>query len=219
MIAANQDAYSNGGYGTNQVTLGKTGSPIVVSPGNLGGPMTGAGDYIGTNVAGGLSVWNFTAHVGDPIVVNMADLNRNAGGLDPYVRLYSRDGSLLNSVYGATSALINSVAPVSGTFTLITANEDSYSSGGNGPYELSVNNLSGGFKVAGPVITGTSLDVGGIGGPPGTNFVIYTTTNVATPAALWTPLQTNQFDQFGVYDYTNGFNPADPQRFFRLSYP
>ncbi len=219
VIAANDDIQENGGYGTNQVTMGKTGSPIVVSAGNQGGTMNGAGYYIGTNVAGGLSVWNFTAHVGDPIMMSMADLNRSAGLLYPYVRLYSRDGSLLNSVFGSTSASINSVAPVSGTFTLITANDDIQQNGGNGTYELAVNNLSGGFKVAGPVITGTNLDVGGIGGPPGTNFVIFTTTNVATPAALWTPLQTNQFDQFGVYDYTNGFNAAEPQRFFRLSYP
>jgi len=42
-----------------------------------------------------------------------------------------------------------------------------------------------------------------------------TTTNVAAPLGLWTPL-TNQFDQFGVLDITNVFDRSEPQRFFLL---
>ena len=47
----------------------------------------------------------------------------------------------------------------------------------------------------------------------------YTTTNLATPATLWMPIQTNRFDQYGVFEYTNAFNPAEHQRFFLLSHP
>jgi hypothetical protein len=80
------------------------------------------------------------------------------------------------------------------------------------------NGLSGGLKDCVPVIFGANVHLSGVGGPPGTNFVLYTATNIATPIALWTPVLTNHFDQFGVFDYTNGFNPAERQRYFRLSY-
>jgi hypothetical protein len=46
--------------------------------------------------------------------------------------------------------------------------------------------------------------------------MLYTQTNVAAPAALWTPFYTNQFDPFGVMSQTNAFNRAEPQRYFHL---
>jgi hypothetical protein len=49
-------------------------------------------------------------------------------------------------------------------------------------------------------------------------FVLYTHTNLA-PLASWSPILTNQFDQFGVFTYTNLFNPAELQRYFRLVLP
>ena len=48
----------------------------------------------------------------------------------------------------------------------------------------------------------------------GAAFVLLTTTNVATPLALWTPSLTNQFDQFGAINLTNVLNPSERQRFF-----
>jgi hypothetical protein len=62
------------------------------------------------------------------------------------------------------------------------------------------------------------LNVGGVGGVPGTNVVLFTTKNLTTPAALWTPIKTNAFDRFGVFEHTNVFNFGEPERFFRLSY-
>jgi len=36
---------------------------------------------------------------------------------------------------------------------------------------------------------------------------------------MWTPILTNRFDQFGIFAYTNLFNPAERERYFRLSIP
>jgi len=36
---------------------------------------------------------------------------------------------------------------------------------------------------------------------------------------MWVPILTNQFDQFGIFAYTNLFNRAERQRYFRLSEP
>jgi hypothetical protein len=45
---------------------------------------------------------------------------------------------------------------------------------------------------------------------------LYSTTNVAKPLGLWTPVMTNQFDQFGVLTYTNVYDPALRQEYFRF---
>jgi hypothetical protein len=203
-----------GGY---RVTLAKTGDPVLAAPGDEGGPMTGAGVYSGAIDGGDLDVWSFTACAGESIFLQMDEVTVS-GPLTPYLRLYGRDGTLLNTVSGASTAQISRGAPTSGNYLLV-AGDFSGNLAGTGAYTLTVNGLSDGFKTCMAVISGTNANLGGIGGPPGTNVVLYTTTNVATAAALWTPILTNQFDQFGVIEYTNLFNLAERQRFFRLRHP
>jgi len=48
-------------------------------------------------------------------------------------------------------------------------------------------------------------------GPNHATFVLFTTTNVTTPQAQWTPIQTNAFDEFGVFYYTNLFSRSWPR--------
>jgi hypothetical protein len=62
----------------------------------------------------------------------------------------------------------------------------------------------------------TNVALGGVGGDPASTFKIYTQTNIATPAALWTPIFTNQFDSYGAFVRTNRFDPAERERCFRL---
>jgi hypothetical protein len=217
VIAANNDGYVNGGNGTNQITLGKTGSSITVAPGDQGGSFDGSGLYMGTLAVGELDVWQFTECAGDAIVMQMT--NTPADNLYPYLRLYGPNGALLASAPSSTTvANITTVTTNGGTFILIAANNDGYVDGGKGAFQLTVNGLSDGFKACSPVITGANVNVAGVGGPAGINAILLTTTNIANPA-LWTPIRTNPFDQYGVFEYTNGFNPAEPQRFFRLSHP
>lgn len=108
-------------------------------------------------------------------------------------------------------------APATGSYLVVVGDGSSFL-GNSGTYEMTVNGLSDALKAGIPDISGTTLNVGGVGGAPGTNAVLYTTTNLLTPFAQWTPIWTNQFDQYGVFDYTNSFNPAEHQRFFRLSH-
>jgi hypothetical protein len=189
-----------------------------MAPGDEGGAMTGAGFHNGTTVIGDLDVWCFTAHVGNSIVLQMAE-TVSGSSLYPYLRLYGPNAVLLNSTQGDAAAGVTTRATNSGTFTAVAGNREPSSAGGDGTYPLTRNGLSDGLKVCIPVISGTNLNLGGIGGPPGTNFVFYTTRNFAMPAALRTPILTSQFDQFGVFDYTNVFNPAEHQRYHRLSHP
>ena len=88
--------------------------------------------------------------------------------------------------------------------------------GNSGTYGLTVNGLSVGLRLCFPVISGGRLTLNGIGGDAGATFVLYSTTNVAKSFGLWTPVLTNQFDQYGVLTYTNVYNPALRQQYFRF---
>jgi hypothetical protein len=72
------------------------------------------------------------------------------------------------------------------------------------------------LRLCRPVISGTRLTVNGVAGNPGTNFILYSSTNVAKALGLWTPVLTNQFDKSGVLTYTNTYDPASKQLYFRF---
>ena len=190
---------------------------LVISPNDEGGPMVGTGVYDGTIDTGDIDSWSFTVCAGDIISINVAEL---VGGstLTPWLRLYGRDGVLLKNLSGAaTVQFTNFPAPASGTCTVVVSDLTA-GWAGTGTYRLTVNGLSDGLKLCPPIIAGTNVNVVGIGGLPGAPFTLLSSTNVATPIVLWTPL-TNQFDQFGVMNITNVFNPGEPQRFFILRMP
>jgi hypothetical protein len=119
-------------------------------------------------------------------------------------------------VQGSTVLNINYVATNCGTFTVLVS---SYFAGDTGTYGLTANGLSAELRICPPIISGSSLTVNGIGGVSNQIVVLYTTTNLATPLALWTPVSTNRFDQFGVFTYTNVYNPAQLQQYFRFPAP
>jgi len=202
------------GSGTYRLTLAKTGVAIVTSAGDEGGRLTGAVVYNGAIDVGDLDLWSLTACAGDIISLRM-DESTGGSPLTPWIRLYGRDGTLLNTVSGASTAQINRTAPASGNYLIVLGDGNS-GFGGSGGYTLTVNGLIDGLKLCTPSISGTNLVFGGIGGTAGSNFVLYAHTNVTSPFSLWTPILTNQFDQFGILNVTNLYNPAIPQRYFRL---
>ena len=206
------------GSGNYRLTLAKTGALVLVSPGDEGGAFTGASTYDGTIDPGDLDVYYFTACQGQGLLIRMDELVTGSP-LSPSLRLYGRNGALLESVAGAASAQISLVATNPGVFLLV-AGDGSTGFSGSGTYQLTTDNLSAGLKLCPPVVVaGTNADVVAIGGGPGTSLVLSTQTNVAAPLSLWTPLVTNQFDGFGVFSYTNAFNRAERSRFFDLHLP
>jgi hypothetical protein len=213
VIADGNGAFS--GSGSYRLTLAKTGALVMVSPGDEGGAFTGASTYDGTIDPGDLDVYYFTACQGQGLLIRMDELV-SGSSLTPWLRLYGRNGALLQSVFGAANAQISLVATNPGVFLLV-AGDGSGGFSGSGTYQLTTDNLSAGLKLCPPVVvSGTNADVVAIGGGPGTSLVLSTQTNVAAPLSLWTPLVTNQFDGFGVFSYTNAFNRAERARFFDL---
>ena len=126
-----------GGTGDYRLTLAKTGSPIVITPGEQGGPMTNGWTHTGTINTGTLDAWSFTAQAGQSLVVRVGDFTGTAN-LIPWVRLYGPDGAELGG--GGFSQYAGEVAvraTSSGTFTVLVADGNN-GYGGTGDYRLTL---------------------------------------------------------------------------------
>ena len=148
-----------GGTGTYQITLAKTGSPIVIGPGDEGGAMTNGGNYDGTLALGGLDVWTFTASNGDSIVLRAGKLS-GTSSFAPYLQLYGPDGAPLQAAANNTDAYLSYQATNSGVFTVLVS---SYNLGNSGTYRLHYIQIPGAFIVpagdeGGPLVNGGSYN-------------------------------------------------------------
>ena len=206
-------SWFSGGTGTYALHLGQIPEPFIVPVGNEGGKMMGNTNYDGTFNLGDLNMWAFTACTGDSI-----NLQLNTTNFEGWLQLFGPDGKLAVSGTGdgSTHIVINYRATRCGVFTVMAS---SWFSGGTGSYGLIANGLVDDLRLCFPVVSRTNLTLNGVGGTNNVGFILYSTTNIATPLALWTPTLTNHFDQFGVLSFTNINNPAPPQMFFRFIVP
>jgi hypothetical protein len=173
-------------------------------------PLTNGASDFGNLATGGLDRWEFTACVGDWINPSLGTTNFVAN-----LVLYGPDGTLLASGNG-TNIEFALAATNSGTFTLLVS---SANQGESGAYELVPNGLSAGTKLCPPGIAPSTFTVTGIGGATNAEFILYTTPVLPTAANIWTSIYTNQFDRFGMFNYTNAFDPTLPPAYFRLLLP
>jgi hypothetical protein len=206
-------SWFSGGTGTYVLNLAQMPEPFIVPSGDPGGAMTGSPSYLGMITLGDQDIFSFTACTGDSI-----NLQLNTTNFDGWLQLFGSNGGLLKSGTGdgSTVSSIAYTATNCGTFTVLVS---SWFSGGTGSYGLTVNGLEDTMRVCFPVISGASLTVNGVGGPTNAGFVLYSTTNIATPFGLWTPILTNNFDRFGVFNSTNVYNSTIPHEYFRFVLP
>ena len=202
-------SYYTEGTGTYVLHLAQFPEAFIVPSGDQGGGMTGAASYAGTLNLGDLDMWTFTACTGDII-----SLRLNTTNFEGTLSLYGPNGALLKAAGGnAATWSLAYTATNCGAFGVLVS---SYYTEGTGTYGLTVNGLSTGLKVCPPITKGSTLTLNGIGGETNATFVLYTTTNVIMPLGLWAPILTNEFDRFGVFTYTNVYNPALQQEYFRF---
>jgi len=64
-----------------------------------------------------------------------------------------------------------------------------------------------------------NLILGGSYGPPGTNYILLNSTDIALPTSSWTRVLTNQFDAQGQFSVTNPIVSGTAQSFYRLLVP
>jgi hypothetical protein len=206
------------GIGPYRLTLARTGAPIVVSAGDESGFLNGE-IREGTIPMGDVDIWKFTICAGERILVTVTE-SVNGSGFYPWLRLYGRDGVLLNSAFSPATARIDRLAPASGDYLLILGDGNSALQG-EGGYRLDAPGLLGGTGVrfCDPMLAGGKVVNTGISGGPGSQYVVITSTNVALPGPLWTPIYTNQFGVFGEFGFTNLINLNQTQQYFRLFLP
>jgi hypothetical protein len=134
------------------------------------------------------------------------------------LQLYGPDGALLATATDSTDDLITYIATNCGTFTLLVSSSD-YGGVETGTYGFSANGLANEMRLCAPAVSNTVISVSAVGGASGATFTLVTTTNVATPPGLWSPIWTNQFGPDGVFTYTNFFNPGQLQQYFYFTVP
>ena len=201
-------SWYNVGSGTYALHLAQVPEAFIVPADDDGGAMTGSRNYTGTITLGDLDIWAFTACTGDSI-----NLQLNTTNFDGWLQLFGSNGALLKTTGGSTASSLAYTATNCGTFTVLIS---SWYQAGTGTYGLNVNGLIDDLRLCFPVISSTNLTLNGVGGTNNVGFKLYSTTNIAMPWPLWTPVLTNQFDQFGVFKYTNAYNPDLLQQYFRL---
>ncbi len=179
--------------------------------------MTGVGTYEAMIEPGDIDTWTFTACAGDSISLELGEMVASSP-LTPWLRLYGPDGSLLKAPYAAASVQVSMSLPIDGTYVVLVGDRSS-GWAGTGTYRLSVNGLSDGMKLCASLALGQKVDLTGIGGPPGSTFVLWAVSDVPAPPERWAPVLTNQFDQFGVMHVRDVVDPLDPNRFFMLETP
>jgi hypothetical protein len=220
---SNFDALGFNGTGNYRLYFAQFPGVFVVPPGDEGGSLTNGVNPLGTIQLGDLDLWRFTACQGDSITVEVDRLS-NTNVFNPWLRIYDPNGVLIadsGAGGGNVVEVLSLTATNSGTFTVLVSdsNFDALGFNGTGTYRLISNGLSDGLKLCNPAVSGTNVALAGVGGVSDTTVVLLTHTNVNTPFGQWTPIRTNQFDSFGMFNYTNSFNPAELQRYFRLRTP
>ena len=207
--------------------IGAIAGNLTVSPGATiapAGTNTTIGITAGANPTGAISA-SANVSLGGTTVIKLNGSGTNdvvqAGGNISY-------GGVLNlqNISGAPLAAGNSfhiftAAGFSGSFTAgivpatpgpgLAWDTTQLSSG-----TISVASGSSQPVLGGAMISGGNFIFSGSNGPAGSNYVVLTTTNIASPTANWTPVLTNVFDNNGAFHVTNAINPGAGRGFYLL---
>jgi len=92
------------------------------------------------DLAGEIDIFSFTADAGDVVLVRMS---RTSAGLDPYIRLYAPDATLLCSAssYGESVDIASCTLPNGGTYTIL-AGDYAFDGNETGNYSLHLQRLN-----------------------------------------------------------------------------
>ena len=107
----------------------------------------------GTISTGDIDAWTFTASAGEAIVIRVGEVTDTSGNFEPWVRLYSPTGTLLDSGFGASAGEVTATAPANGVYLAVVGDGNGALSG-TGDYRLTL-------AMTGSPIVITSGDEGG----------------------------------------------------------
>jgi uncharacterized repeat protein (TIGR03803 family) len=138
--------------------------------------------------------------------------NTATGGTAPYVFTVT-GGSLPPGFVFSSNGVLSGTATNAGNYTFILRVRDAY-----GCTDSQTKSLVLGTLLLNPFVDSNGRFRAQVVGPPGTTFVVQTSTNLAQPLSNWTSLITN-ISPSGVLDFTDTDNIGLtnwPQRFYRV---
>jgi autotransporter-associated beta strand protein len=86
----------------------------------------------------------------------------------------------------------------------------------SGVLRVTAGSLPNGITIS---ASGSNVILSGTNGTPNSLYRVLSSTDIALPAASWTPIYTNTLSSIGSFSYTNIINVGEPQRFFILDLP
>ena len=135
------------GTGTYRLSMTKTQGAITVPTGDQGGPISNGGLHTGSILQGDLDVWTFSATQGERIAVHIGQATET-DDFRPWIRVWAPNGTALGWLSGTDAAALNDIiAPVSGTYLILVASEDS-GFDGTGSYRLTMTKTRGLITVS-----------------------------------------------------------------------
>ena len=200
------------GAGPYTMHLAKIPGAFTTSPGDEGGTLHGDVSQDGVIDLGDQDLWRFAMCRGE--LIDLRCLKLSGATFNPRLRLFGRDGILLATSTSATEAVINVTTTNSGIYTVMV---DGNALNHAGSYRLTGSGIADGTSLCVPNVADPNVILGGVGGEPGTTFILLTQTNVVAPLGQWAPILTKQFDTFGTFSRTSVYNRAELQRYFILT--
>ena len=122
--------------GTYRLEFVRTPGPYTLSAGDDGGALTNGAVHNGTIVRGDVDAWTISAVAGQHIAV-IVNQTSELSDFTPWIRVWSPAGGTIGDTWGAAGATLNPVAPVTGTYLVLVASNDS-GQDGEGTYSLEV---------------------------------------------------------------------------------
>jgi autotransporter-associated beta strand protein len=205
-----------------------------VNAGALGGSGTLASPV---SVASGAALAPGTASAIGTLTINNT-LNLAAGSAT-HVKISLNGGTTNDVVTGLTSVtyagslVVTNAGGTSGTGTFHLFNAAAHSGNfssitvlpsGSGTFDpatgvLTLSVVGNGLAFNPAKVSGGNLILTGTGGAPGTGYTLLTTTNLTTPAALWSTNTTGTFGGDGAFSNNIPVSATEPARFFRVRQP
>jgi hypothetical protein len=141
----------------------------VFAPASFGqSALSNGGNHVATLQVGGLDAWTFTATKNDGIAVSLGKTpSASDSTFYPWLRLKGPDGSLLRETFasysGTNSVDVDQRAPLTGTYTVLVASNNSSQSGPAG-YVLTLAKTPGPYSISagdegGPLTNGAHAGV------------------------------------------------------------
>ncbi|MFN8573181.1 MAG: pre-peptidase C-terminal domain-containing protein [Gemmatimonadaceae bacterium] len=132
-VVVNTADSGNDATGDYRLVLALSSGVPTVPAGDEGGDMTNGVTHTGTLTVGDLDQWQFSAAVGDAIILSVGE--QSGTNFTPWIRLLAPNGAVVGNSWNTNAAQIQVTAAVAGTYSVVVSTANS-GNDGTGDYTL-----------------------------------------------------------------------------------